>query len=118
MDRAIIGASKEAERPIRPAEATGLALVRHVRGDTSERREARYAARLRASPVTVKSVLRQHIDQFGPKAAVCVVSSREKLEEANRRLGDVSIAAADEDDATLREDRGVGRGLAHIHRDW
>jgi hypothetical protein len=35
------------------------------------------------------------VDANEPRAAVCVVSSREKLEEANQRLGDQSLAVSD-----------------------
>ena len=49
MASAIIGGLKEAERPIRPGDATGTALTRYVRGDTDEHRDQRYAATLRAT---------------------------------------------------------------------
>ncbi|MBA4388420.1 MAG: hypothetical protein C0404_10600 [Verrucomicrobia bacterium] len=87
IDRAIIGSMKDVEKPIRPGEATGTALTRHLRGDTNELREKRYAAVLRATPDQVKRVLLEQFEAGEAKASVCVVSSREKLEEANRALG-------------------------------
>jgi Zn-dependent M16 (insulinase) family peptidase len=95
IDRAIIGSAKEAERPIRPAEATSSALVRHIRGDTNELREQRYSTMLGATPKSVKQTLLRVLESGEPKAAVCVVSSREKLEEANKTLGDRALKLAD-----------------------
>lgn len=95
IDRAIIGSAKEAERPIRPAEATSTALVRHIRGDTNELREQRYRTMLGATPKSVKQTLLRVLESGEPKAAVCVVSSREKLQEANKSLGDRALKLAD-----------------------
>ena len=95
IDRAIIGSAKEAEAPIRPAAATGTALVRHLRGDSDDRREQRYAATRRATPAAVKETLLRVLDANEPQAAVCVVSSREKLNEANARLGDKGLTVSD-----------------------
>lgn len=95
IDRAIIGSAKDAEKPIRPAEATGTALIRYLRGDTPELREQRYATMLGATPQTVKDAFLDTFDAHAASAAVCVVSSREKLDEANRRLGDRGLAVSD-----------------------
>ena len=95
VDRAIIGSAKEAERPRRPAEATALALGRHLTGDTDERREQRYAATLRATPATVKETALRVLDTHEPQSAICVVSSREKLAEANRTLGPRALSVTD-----------------------
>ena len=95
IDRAIIGSAKEAEKPIRPGDATGTALYRHLRGDTDALREQRYAATLRATPQAVQETALRTLDANAPQAAVCVVSSREKLDEANRRLGDARLTVAD-----------------------
>lgn len=95
VDRTIIYCSKEAETPIRPGEATNQALTRHTRGDTPAMREARYTARLRATPAEIKRVLLEQLATAEPKAAVCVVSSREKLEKANKALGATALAISD-----------------------
>lgn len=84
VDRAIIGLAKDGERPIRPPQASGTALTRYLTGDTPERRDARHAALLSSSLTGVKRVLTQQLETNGPKSSVCVVSSREKLETANR----------------------------------
>jgi Zn-dependent M16 (insulinase) family peptidase len=95
VDRAIIGSAKEFERPIRPGEATGTALWRHLAGDTPALREARHAAMLRATPTEVKRALLAVFEAGFPQAAVCVVSSREKLEEANKQRPDAALAIED-----------------------
>lgn len=95
IDRAIIGVAKTEERPIRPGDATGDALSRHMTGITDERREARFA-RLRAvTPAAVKQVLERVLDTGLAGAPVCVVAGREKLEAANRELGDKALAIAE-----------------------
>jgi len=95
VERAIIGAAKEFERPIRPGEATGAALWRHLTGDTPDRRNARHAAMLRATPAGIKRAMLELFESGFPKAAVCVVSSREKLEAANRERPGKPIAISD-----------------------
>ena len=95
VDRAIIGSAKAADAPIRPAEATDDAMVRHLRGDTDELREARYAAALRADPASVKETTLRVLAENEPRSAVCVVSSREKLEKANERLKGKRLAVSD-----------------------
>jgi Zn-dependent M16 (insulinase) family peptidase len=95
IDRAIVGSAKSAERPIRPAEATGAALTRYVRGDTNALREQRYQAALRATPKAVKRAFLTHFDAAEPSSALCVMASREMLEAANRGLGQKALAISD-----------------------
>ena len=70
-------------------------MVRHLRGDTDELREARYAAALRADPASVKETTLRVLAENEPRSAVCVVSSREKLEKANERLKGKRLAVSD-----------------------
>ena len=95
IDRAIIGSAKEAEKPIRPADATALALARYLRGFTNALREQNYAATLAGTPKSVKETFLRVLDAHAPRTAVCVVSSREKLAEANRHLGAQALDVAD-----------------------
>lgn len=95
IDRAIIGSAKDAEKPIRPGEATALALGRHVRGITNALREQRYQATLAATPQSVKETLQRLLAGNLPRAAVCVVSSREKLAAANAALGSRALSVTD-----------------------
>ncbi len=86
IDRAIIATAKDGERPIRPSFAARAALSQHLVGQTREMREERYAQLRRATPAEVKRALLQLLEENGDKAAVCAVSSREKLEAANNEL--------------------------------
>ena len=86
IDRAIIATAKTAEKPIRPGQAASEALSQYLVGQTREMREDRYAQLRQATPAEVKRALLQLLEENRGKAAVCVVSSREKLEAANREL--------------------------------
>ena len=87
IGRAIIAVAKRGFTPLRPRPATGLALQRHLAGITPEMREARHE-RLRATTAAeVRRTLEQTLAAGFPRSAVCVVSSRDKLEQANAELG-------------------------------
>jgi len=84
LNRAIIGAAKYGEKPIRPAEATTVSLWRHVCGDTPERRERRHTALLSVTVKEVKRAVIELLESNFEQGGRCVVSSREKLEQANK----------------------------------
>ena len=86
IDRAIIATAKGAEKPIRPSQAASDALSYHLTGQTREMREERYTQLRSATPTEVKRALLQLFEENRDNAAVCVVSSREKLEAANQEL--------------------------------
>ena len=86
IDRAIIATAKGAEKPIRPSQAASDALGQHLTGQTREMREERYAQLRRATPGEVQRALLELLEENRDKAAVCAVSSREKLEAANSEL--------------------------------
>ena len=86
IDRAIIATAKDGEKPIRPSQAASGALSQYLVGQTREMREERYAQLRRATPTEVKRALLQLLEENADKAAVCAVSSREKLEAANSEL--------------------------------
>ncbi len=95
LHRAIISGAKVALQPIRPENATHAALARHVMGETPAVREERYA---RALGATVDGVRRALLDVFDAnmrRAPVAVVSSREKLEQANRDMPDAPLSVQD-----------------------
>ncbi|HEX8552340.1 MAG TPA: insulinase family protein [Abditibacteriaceae bacterium] len=85
IDRAIIGSAKDAEKPIRPTEATMTALVRYVRGDSDERRDRDYNIKRGATPESVQNALVEFLENAG-SGNTAVASSREKLESANAGL--------------------------------
>lgn len=86
IDRAIIATAKYEEQPIRPSEATSRALYRHLSGITPRVREEHYAQLREATPGEVRRALLDLLDESYDRGAVCVVSSREKLEAANREM--------------------------------
>lgn len=86
IDRAIIATAKNGEKPIRPSQAASDALGQHLTGQTREMREERYAQLRQATPAEVKRALLELLEANRDKAAVCAVSSREKLEAANSEL--------------------------------
>jgi len=95
VDRAIIGTAKGYEKPIRPKEATDNALHRHLTGQTPEFREQRYEQTLSATVREVKRATIEFLDANFNNSAVCVVSSREKLKEANRQMTGKKLAIED-----------------------
>ncbi len=86
IDRAIISTAKRFLEPIRPKEATENALHRHLTGQTAAIREQHYAQILSATPNDVKRTTLEVLAESLKRRAICVVSSRQKLEEANRHL--------------------------------
>ncbi|MDD5705415.1 MAG: insulinase family protein [Kiritimatiellae bacterium] len=87
IDRGIIGVAKRDEKPLRPGEATGVALMRHTLGETWKRRLERRRQLLRATPETVRQALLRALEAELPRAAICVMSGREQLERAKSALG-------------------------------
>jgi hypothetical protein len=95
IDRAIIATAKQFERPIRPEAATGQALQRHLVGQTPELREQHYSQLRHVTPKEVKRTLLELLEVNFTKGAVCVVSSREKLEAANQEMSDRQLTIED-----------------------
>lgn len=101
VERAIIATLKDGERPLRPGEATGTALDRHVAGISPEMRDARHRAILEAPPESVRDALLRVWEAGHGLSTVTVVAGRGKLEEDNRALGQWALAIED----LLGEDR-------------
>jgi Zn-dependent M16 (insulinase) family peptidase len=95
IDRAIIGTAKGDEKPLRPGEATGEALSRHLQGITPELREAFYAARLAVTPSIARAALLETLETGLKASPLCVLSSREKLLEANKSLVANALSISD-----------------------
>ena len=87
VGRAVIAVAKRGFTPLRPRPATGLALQRHLAGITPEMREARHERLKATTAAEVKRAVELALEAGLPRSAVCVVSSREKLEQANQELG-------------------------------
>lgn len=87
IDRGVIAVAKRDEKPLRPGEATGVALARHAAGNTFERRAARRRRLLQATPEEVRRALLEAIEAGLPRAAICVMAARPRLESARDALG-------------------------------
>ena len=95
IDRAIIATAKREMEPIRPGNATHLALHRHVTGQSPELREERYGRFQAVTPEDAKRALLEHLEANRHRSAMCVISSREKLEEANAETPNEPLAIED-----------------------
>ena len=93
--RAIVSTAKGAVRPIRPESATHTALTRHRTGETPAFRDERYARLLAATADDLRRALLGVFDANMAKAPVAVVSSREKIEKANREMPGRPLAVRD-----------------------
>jgi hypothetical protein len=86
VEQAIIGSLKALDQPIRPGQAVGVALSRHIRGETPELRR-RFRERLLS--LTGEDIRKTGSELLAPAfdaAPVCVISSRERLTAANATL--------------------------------
>lgn len=92
VEQAIIGSLKALDQPIRPGQAVGVALSRHIRGDTPELRRL---FRKRLLALKGEDIRRAGTELLAPAfetAPTCVISSRERLTAANTTLdGTLSI---------------------------
>ena len=95
IDRAIIATAKQFERPIRPGVATSQALYRHLIGQSPEIREQYYGELLSVTPQEVKRALLELLENNFAKGAICVVSSRERLEAANKEMSNQQLIIED-----------------------
>lgn len=86
VDRAIIGTAKNYEKPIRPKFAAKSSLHRHLTGQTIEMIESNFQQILSGTKKDVRSITMDFLEANFKNSSVCVVSSREKLEEANRQM--------------------------------
>lgn len=79
IDRGIFGVARNNLRPIRPASATRIALLRHLRQVSDEAFQAYHERLLRATPETVKRALTDHLDAGLARAGLCIVANRDRL---------------------------------------
>ncbi len=86
VEQAVIGAIKTQDRPVRAAQAAGVALGRHRSGLTPAFRSDFRSRLLAVTPDAIRDAARQILQDRLPEAATCVLSSREKLEAANDGL--------------------------------
>ena len=85
IERMIIAMAKNFDRPQRPGMTASGVLSRHVVGLTAARRAENYAALLNLNAGTLRS-LAERIATAQTDSAVCILSSKERLEAANSQL--------------------------------
>ena len=95
VDRAIIATIQNDSPVLRPEVVTSLALERHLSGQTAEVREARYERSLKATVADVKQTIVDVLTAGMERSSVCVMSSREKLEEANSKMEATPLKISD-----------------------
>jgi len=95
VEQAVIGTVKTLDQPIRPGQAVGMALGRYLRDDTAEHRQ-RFRRRLLS--LTGDDIRRAAGELLAPAlrtAPVCVLSSRERLDAANRSMAGAPLDIRD-----------------------
>ncbi len=88
IDRGILGVVRKNLRPIRPQSATSTALSRHLRDVNDDSLQAYHERLLAATPENVKRALTENLDAALANAGLCIVSSRERLEQLDATCGD------------------------------
>lgn len=95
LEQAIIGTVKTLDQPIRPGMAVSKALALHLSGSTPELRKSFRERLLSLTADDVRSAAERVLRPGMEASPVCVVSSREKLEEANPLLGNEPLEICD-----------------------
>ena len=94
LEQAIVGTIKTLDHPIRPSQAVGTAMARHLAGETSDIRKdfrRRLLALTENDIRTAGNFLREGYES----SPICVLASREKLIEANEKLGAEKLTISD-----------------------
>jgi Zn-dependent M16 (insulinase) family peptidase len=86
VERAIIATTQKDSPVLRPELVTGLSLGRYLTGQNPEIRDDRYERAMKATVAEVKQAILDAFEKGGDRTAVCVMSSREKLQEANGQM--------------------------------
>jgi len=95
MEQTIIGTVKTLDQPIRPGQAVAQTLGRYLRGETAQFRRDFRARLLSLAGEDIRRVAQQLLSPSFRTAPVCVLSSREKLEGANKTMGEAKLAITD-----------------------
>lgn len=83
VEQYIIGSIKGLDKPIRPDSAVGIALERFLTGQTYEFRKGFRQRLMACTGDRIKKVNQEILAPAFKKPSICVLSSREKLEDAN-----------------------------------
>lgn len=95
VEQGIIGTVKTIDHPIRPGQAVGIALARHLSGQTPEFRKDFRQRLLSLSGEEIRQAGLEVLASALKDAPVCVIASRERLAAAGRALGQDALAITD-----------------------
>ena len=95
IERAIIATTQKDSPVLRPELATSLALDRHLTGQSAILRKQRYQNTLKATVKEVQQAFLEVLERGKEQLAVCVMSSREKLELASRQMPEKPLVIRD-----------------------
>lgn len=88
LEQAVIGTIKTLDQPIRPGQAVGLAMARHINRETPEFRKQFRSKLLSLKAEDVLNAVEEVIKPTLDSGATCILSSREKLVEANNKMAE------------------------------
>jgi hypothetical protein len=114
IERAIITCAKGEEQPIRPGAATLQTLLWRLTGMDDSLRRERYQALVQVEPAAVRQAAEALLAAPAEQIALCVLSSRQRLEAANRGrsqplvIEDIFPDAEDAATADTGDDTGAG----------
>ena len=92
LEQAIIGTIKSLDAPLRPAQACGMALARHLTGATDAIRKNFRERLLRLDADAVRSAGRAYFNlETSRRAPVCVLADARRLAEENRAMPDAAL---------------------------
>jgi len=95
IERTIIATTQKDSPILRPELATSLALDRYLRGETEQIRENRYESIFKANAKEVRQIFLNLLEQENNSKAISVMSSREKIELANREMTEYVLTIQD-----------------------
>ncbi len=91
VEQAIIGTVKVLDRPVRPGWAAATALARYLHGSTPEHRRAHRSRLLALQGDHLRRAAHEHLAPLLHEAPICVLASRETLNELTRQGPDYDI---------------------------
>ncbi len=86
LEQAIIGTLKNLDKPIRPEDAVGLSLSRHIRNITDDHRRKFRTSLLDLTPKKIKHAACTVLEPRMKELSICSISGKKQLEKANAEL--------------------------------
>jgi Zn-dependent M16 (insulinase) family peptidase len=95
VDRAVIATAKSEFTPIRPGDATGRALSRHLSGYSDDMQQAHYDLLRGARVEPVREAALRALDSGMPLSSLCVAANRSAIESSKASWQGRPIAILD-----------------------